>query len=125
MRKQPDTLTAAYEAWSAPWDGPYDPAGWAATRGAETTALAALMLAAPAGTFVGGGQWSPAVTVAVNTGTQVLLTADGGPRNPGWCENTYRCKAARDWVFYERFTAEGRVAHGWLCPTCRRLIQSG
>lgn len=59
----------------------------------------------------------------------VTLTSDGqsgGDRNgpAGWCQ----CGVDPDveqWVAYERWTAEGRVAHGYLHSECRLLLQSG
>lgn len=63
----------------------------------------------------------------LGTPESVTLAADGRhvyPRN--WC-------TGHDWdvtdeeVRYERWTAEGRVAHGYVCAyvACRRLVQSG
>jgi hypothetical protein len=55
---------------------------------------------------------------------QVTLSADGRPTQPGWC----RCRprpAGERWVRYERWSARGREAHGYVCPTCRRLTQTG
>lgn len=33
--------------------------------------------------------------------------------------------ATTSWVYYERWTAEGRVAHGYVHPETRDLIQAG
>jgi hypothetical protein len=53
------------------------------------------------------------------------LTGDGlGCRSDVWC----RCvpqPGCDVWVRYERYTGEGRVAHEYVCPTCRGLVQSG
>lgn len=63
---------------------------------------------------------------ALGAPTSVTLTADGrGVNTEAWCACGNRDFA--DEVRYERWTAEGRVAHGYVCPviTCRRLVQSG
>jgi hypothetical protein len=42
----------------------------------------------------------------------------------GWC----RCTPGPDadtWVRYEKHTAAGRVGHGWACPTCGGITQTG
>lgn len=55
------------------------------------------------------------------------LTGDGrGARTDAWCS----CPAAatrRDdaWVRYERWTAVGRVAHGYVHNVCRMVLQTG
>ena len=78
---------------------------------------------------------SPAVLEACATGdrvallramgpaTTILLTADGGRADYRfWCA----CPLTPDeYLRYERWTAEGRVAHGYVCCTCRRLVQTG
>jgi len=54
-----------------------------------------------------------------------ILTSDGGGAVPdGWCEHK---PEAETWARYERWTAKGREAHGYVCPDhdCRRLVQSG
>ncbi|GAA4626767.1 hypothetical protein GCM10023196_036350 [Actinoallomurus vinaceus] len=57
----------------------------------------------------------------------VTFTSDGRDAHPkAWCE----CHPEQDgapWVRYERWTSDGREAHGYVCPTitCRRLLQSG
>lgn len=57
-----------------------------------------------------------------------VLTSDGhGARTDAWHRNELcadRADADR-WVRYERYTAEGRVGHGYLCPTCRQVTQTG
>lgn len=55
---------------------------------------------------------------------EVLLTADGSHGNPqAW--HTDGPTGDDDWVAYERWTAEGRVGHGFLHRQSRRLIQAG
>lgn len=54
----------------------------------------------------------------------VVLTGDGRPKSTCWCQ----CDGSRadeDWVRYERWTAEGRVAHGYLHRECRGILQAG
>lgn len=56
---------------------------------------------------------------------EALLTSDGrDARTRDWC----RCDpypVMEEWVRYERYSPRGREAHGYVCPTCRRLTQSG
>lgn len=114
-------LRDAYNAWAEP-NKPDRPA---------TADVAALLMAAPVGTCVGGGQWVPDLTVASRTpGVEgprgVLLTEDGRPGTfSAWCRNTERCKASDDWLYYEHWSARGREGHGYLCKECRHLVQSG
>jgi hypothetical protein len=51
------------------------------------------------------------------------LTADGHGVRPGWCS----CPDTRlkTWVRYELWTIQGRTGHGYICPTCRLLTQTG
>lgn len=61
---------------------------------------------------------------ALGTPEEVTLTGDGRSADPkSWC----LCVRVLEPVRYERWTAEGRVAHGYVCPkvVCRRLVQSG
>lgn len=62
---------------------------------------------------------------ALGPHTHATLTADGrGARVDSWC----RCVRKADgdaWVRYERWSARGREAHGFLCPACRFLTQTG
>lgn len=55
----------------------------------------------------------------------VMLSADGrSTRTDRWCE----CVPRPDmdyWVRYERWSSRGREAHGYLCPTCRSILQAG
>jgi len=53
------------------------------------------------------------------------LTADrGGVRSDGWCTCTVE-PDAETWVRYERWETGGRAAHGYVCPRCRFIVQSG
>lgn len=58
--------------------------------------------------------------------TMVVLSEDGGyvPERVQWATDDPTCPIER-WVRYERWTPEGRVAHGYIHPESRRLIQSG
>ena len=52
------------------------------------------------------------------------LSADGRGLTARWCQ----CKPEpmpETWVRYERYTTEGRAAHGYVCPTCRHITQTG
>lgn len=54
----------------------------------------------------------------------VLLTEDGrGAGTHEWC--TSSDFATQRWIRYERWTAAGRVAHGYVCQHCRLLTQTG
>lgn len=51
----------------------------------------------------------------------VVMTTDGRPAEFGvWHEG-----ASTDSVYYERWTANGRVAHGWVDAASRQLVQAG
>jgi hypothetical protein len=53
------------------------------------------------------------------------LTSDGrGARTDSWCQCT-PVPAIESCVRYERWTTQGRTAHGYLCPTCRHITQTG
>lgn len=41
-----------------------------------------------------------------------------------WCSCDEE-RAGEGAVYVERWTAVGRVFHGWVCPSCRRLTQTG
>ncbi len=69
---------------------------------------------------------STAWVAALGAYERVTLTSDGRPVETGtWC----RCQPEPDpagWVRYERWTAAGNQdAHGFACPSCRHLVQSG
>lgn len=144
-RTVPAGLTERYAAWDAPWTGdPFSDADSAA-RTAETKALAALILAAPLGTRLGAmtvvsGGWSaeqaaladqakepygsPEWYAALGARDRVVLTGDGRSANyQQWCEQPDGPHG--DWVRYTRWTAQGQVAHGFVCSRCRKLTQTG
>lgn len=55
----------------------------------------------------------------------VLLSSDHfGADTTRWCPHN---PPAGAWAYYERWTVEGRTAHGWVhaAQSCRRLTQSG
>lgn len=53
----------------------------------------------------------------------ITLTEDG---RSAWVEAWHEeGEDAGDWVRYERWTAEGRVAHGYVHRVSRRLLQAG
>lgn len=140
------TLADLHAAWSAPFlADPSDDAASAA-RGEQTRELAGLVLAAGTRARVGdltivAGSWSrkqadyaysvadPAVDLdafeaALGSFSDATLTSDGDyVARDLWC----RCasSAAAGWVRYEGWTAEGRSAHGFACPSCRALAQVG
>lgn len=139
----PDQLTAAYLAWTGPWDGdPFSEADCAA-RGDQTRTLAASILAAPVGAQIGpmnknhggwdadagrradaaGAPGSDEWRAALGTHTEATLTGDGrGARRDMWC----RCNTPLiRWVRYEVYTAAGQEAHGFICPDCRGITQAG
>lgn len=51
----------------------------------------------------------------VSTGTHVDTT--------GWCHCPVGSSA--EWIHYERWSTRGLEAHGYCCPECRRLTQTG
>lgn len=54
---------------------------------------------------------------------EVVMTTDGKNAQPQkWHEGP---PTDEEWVYYERWTPEGRVAHGWVDSVTRNLIQSG
>jgi hypothetical protein len=89
-----------------------------------------------------GGEWSPQAGVradavadaardphawiaALGPHERAILTGDGHEaRLDGWC-TCPAPPALPSWVRYERWTAEGRVGHGFLCPFCRLITQTG
>ena len=138
-------LAAAMAAWDAPFlADPFDEAASAA-RTAQTRELARLLLAAPLRTRVGAlvvetGGWSreraaeadaagepgsPEWWAALGDHEHVTLTSDGRmAARSRWCE----CEpspAGQAWVRYEHWTERGRERHGFVCPSCRRLTQTG
>lgn len=66
-----------------------------------------------------------AYLAALGAHDHATLTADGrGARTDGWCQCEPGPPLATT-VRYERWTDQGRVAHGYLCPTCRFITQTG
>jgi hypothetical protein len=54
--------------------------------------------------------------------TTVVLTQDGGPVHVAWHEAPYDGPT----VLYERWdTMGGRVAHGFIHPESRKIVQTG
>ena len=53
----------------------------------------------------------------------VVLTEDG--RTADWMVWHDGAPTSDTWVYYERWTPEGRLAHGFVDPTTRRLVQAG
>ena len=135
LAPSPD-LAAQYERWNRP--------GSSEDRAAQTRRLAAQLLDAPlatrmpdgmiavtAGWDLAAGQRADAAgkpgsaewLAALGRHDRVLLTADGRGCTPErWCTDP---NGAQEWVAYERWTAEGRAAHGFVCGDCRKLLQSG
>jgi hypothetical protein len=112
-----DTLLAERESMFLDAE-PGDP-DWRET----TLELAAAWLNAPQGMSAADG-----LTVADDQPPpreSVTLTSDGSYAAPSsWC----RCSPEPDmdgWVQYERWSERGREAHGFVCRSCRRLLQSG
>lgn len=53
---------------------------------------------------------------------EATATSDGrGVVTKGWCS----CGGGVEQVRYERWSARGREAHGFVCKTCRSLTQTG
>ena len=61
------------------------------------------------------GQVEPVTAVLTQDGGSFINEWDLGDEVPG----------IDDWVYYERWTPEGRVAHGYLNPITRRITQTG
>lgn len=114
--------------------------------------LAETILAAPVGSRVDtfdtpltkvDGRWSPeaarradavadpatdptAWVAALGPHEHATLTADGRQAiNIGWCTCDHQYPDGATWVRYERWSGRGQEAHGYVCPTCRRLTQTG
>lgn len=57
--------------------------------------------------------------VAAQTAT---LSGDGRPVWSHWCD----CVGpGADPVYFERYGRAGMLSHGWACPECRGLVQTG
>lgn len=139
-------LASAHAAWDAPFlADPFDEAASAA-RTAETRRVAALLLAAPLRTKVGGlvvftAGWSreraaaanaagepgsPAWFAALGDHEHATLTSDGGAADRShWCQCPNDDVFADQWVRYEHWTERGMERHGYVHATCRRLLQVG
>jgi hypothetical protein len=67
------------------------------------------------------GRWR----AALGPHEDAILTADSGiGRLDSWC--ICRVPAGLEtWVRYQHWTAEGRAGHGYLCPVCRAITQTG
>jgi hypothetical protein len=123
-------LTAARARWDAAEPAP---------------GIADLILAAPCATLVGGlvvksHGWdaadgdradaagpagSPEWHAALGQPRHAELTADGLYASPTtWCR-CYPDPTPGAWIAYETWTRAGRVAHGYICRTCRNLLQAG
>jgi hypothetical protein len=144
-RTKPVTVSEL-QVMRADWEH-YEPSGdgwWSTVEGRtqQTRELAAAILAAPLGTPVGdvkltSGGWSKETANRADATALVAtpewydtlgprehatLTGDGrSALHEAWCQ----CPDPAGWVAYERWTAEGRIAHGFVHETCRRLIQTG
>lgn len=91
---------------------------WTAERVARPDVQAALRNAEAAGDMA-------ALEVALGSHDTATLTGDGRwALTRQWCSCTPGPDAGT-WVRYERYTARGREAHGYVCPGCRHLVQSG
>jgi hypothetical protein len=70
-----------------------------------------------------GEPGSEAWFAALGPHETATLTGDGlGAAPSAWCSHKTPSDA---WVRYERWSPQGCEAHGYVCPTCRQLIQSG
>lgn len=138
-------LTALREAWDEPFlADPRDEAANAA-RGEQTRALAARLLSVPLGTRAGGmtlvsSGWSKergaharsvadpvtdpeAWVKALGHSDSAVLTSDGHSAvRTAWCADP---PGAGSWVRYEHWSPRGCEAHGYVCPDCRKLTQTG
>ena len=56
-------------------------------------------------------------------GTAILTTDGHGADRTEW--HTGDEPAADEWVQYEAWTTEGRVGHGFVHATSRKVVQSG
>lgn len=93
---------------------------------------AAQVLAAEVGTevvcfgtpsmLVASRVWSDVCGPGVSP-SQVVLSSDGFNVDVDWCH----CLTVieDDWQYYERWSARGRVGHGWACSDCRGILQVG
>ena len=97
--------------------------------------LAATILSSPCATVIDTGEnipmtvthrtWAPGTALAdIEAGaaaSEAVLTSDGRHYSPlGWHEGP-----EAEWVYVERWTADGRTFHGWVDSASRRLVQAG
>ena len=117
---------------------------WVALHKAIAAAILAAKLGAEVETFdgtmkVNSGGWSKETAARADATAEVgssawvtalgahewaTVTSDAGTAwVTAWCQ----CQGAGidEWVRYERWTAEGRVAHGFVHDACRKLTQTG
>lgn len=65
-----------------------------------------------------------AVRQALGVPASVGLSSDGRTiATDRWC--ACDLEPGADWTRYERWGLAGRLAHGFICPDCRHLVQSG
>ena len=59
----------------------------------------------------------------LGTPEEIVLTGDGRAYWSAWC----KCPAVADdhWTRYERWTVQGRTAHGFAHTVCRGILQTG
>lgn len=151
--RRPTTVAALrtmYSNWFEPYTGDVGDGEALTARRADGADLAAAILEVGAresqvslysvnGTMsFNGGGWSKddadradaaaepgsdAWKAALGPYRYAILTADGrGAIRDRWCE----CGVTGErWVQYEVWTAEGRERHGFVCPDCRKLTQTG
>lgn len=64
-------------------------------------------------------------TEALGTAKEATLMSTGGghPNTHEWC-NCHGGSSAH-WVRYERWSERGQEAHGYVCPNCWKLTQTG
>jgi hypothetical protein len=118
----PQHLVRAREILAAPIgtvlqtpDGPLIKAsgGWSKETGDRADAVAD-----PATDL---GRWR----AALGPHEDAILTADRpGGRLDSWCTCRPRPQL-ESWIRYEHWTTVGRVGHGYLCPVCRAITQTG
>lgn len=78
-----------------------------------------------ASTAVGEGADHAAWIAALGPHEDATLTADGrGAHVDSWCTCPTE-PPSEAWTRYERWTAQGRAGHGYVCPRCRYLTQTG
>jgi hypothetical protein len=109
-----------YEAWNAPWLGDAGDEQQLAQRLQQTRELAAAILAAPEGERF--GDLVRTTGWAGPDADQAVLTGDGHEViRTHWCRNGH----PQVWIRYEAWDTAGRRAHGFLCQTCRKILQTG